>query len=138
MVRIVCCVNLIILNEENKLLLLKRAGVGDENDDFVGYYCIAGGTVEQEETFEKALHREIEEEIGAEIVKNNYFKSFYYVVNDDLHVRAVYFYGKINGEIKLNEESDGFKWFGFEEVKKEKLAFNQNQVLSEFIEFYEK
>jgi len=63
-----------------------------------------------------------------------YFKSYYKVNSTELHVRAVYFSGQIEGEVKINEESCDFSWFSKEKLLSEKikLAFGQNEVLEDY------
>jgi len=131
--RIATPVNLIILNQE-KILLIKRA---EKEDKFYGFWSIPGGGTEINETYEEALDREILEEISCKIKSRKYFKSYYYKVNEDLHVRSIYFEGEIEGIIKLNKESLEYKWFSYEEIKNPnlKIAFNQREVLTEFIKF---
>lgn len=131
--KLVNTANLIAINDKYEILLLKRVN----DDDFGGYWCIPGGSSEIGESFEEALIREIKEETNSLITKKQYYKSFYYEYNKNLHVRSSYFYGTIEGEIKLDEESTEFKWFTFEEILNEKfeLAFNQKEVLKEFITF---
>lgn len=120
-------VNLIILNEKNEIYLAKR----NKNEDVEpGIWGVPGGSVEHNESLEEALHREIKEETNCDIIELHYFKS--YVVNS---VLAVYFYGKIEGQIKLNEESSEYKWFNKNEIPKD-LAFNQGEILNEFFKTY--
>lgn len=54
----------VILNEKNKVLLIKR-GAGCRN--CVGYWAIPGGCIDRFETAEDAVVREIKEEIGVDI-----------------------------------------------------------------------
>lgn len=135
MVRIGNAVNMIILNENNEVLLLKRA---KDDGNYPEFYCFPGGGLDINETFDEALIREIKEEAGVDIIEKNYFKSFYYVSNEEFHVRTLYFYGKVKGEVKINEESSSFDWFSLDEALKIKLAFNQSDIMKEFAEFYEK
>ena len=130
--RIATPVNLIIINEKNQVLLVKRA---EDEDKFKDFWSIPGGGVEENETLEDGLHREIKEELDCQIENFQYFKSYYYVLNKELHVRAAYFFGTIRGHIKLNEESSKYYWFDFDEIEELKLAFNQSQVMKEFIEY---
>jgi 8-oxo-dGTP diphosphatase len=125
--------NMIILNEKNQVLLVKRA---EKEDNFRGSWSIPGGGVEQNETYEDALHREILEELNCQIDNLAYFKSYYYVLSAELHVRAMYFYGTITGQIKLNKENSKYYWFDFDELKKLKLAYNQSQIINEFLKDY--
>jgi mutator protein MutT len=134
--RVATPVNLII-SENEKILLVKRK---EKEDQFEGCWSIPGGGPEIGETYEDAIKREINEEINCKITIMKYFKSYFFNVNNELSARALYFYGKVNGEIKLNEEHSEYKWFTFEELCNEniKLAFNQKEVIFEFIEFMKK
>lgn len=124
-------VNLIIINQRNQILLVKRR---EKEDQFEGCWSIPGGGPEGEETYEEALKREINEEINCEIESATFFRSYYFKVNPELNVRAIYFYGSVRGDIKLNEEFSDFKWFEVSEIENQKLkiAFNQKEVLLEF------
>jgi 8-oxo-dGTP diphosphatase len=133
--RIATPVNIIILNSKNQVLLVKRA---EKEDRFLGFWSIPGGGVENNETYEEALHREILEELHCKIRSFKYFKSYYCIINKELHVRVMYFYGTINGKIRLNAENSEYHWFDFKELTKLKLAFNQSQIIKEFIKHYKK
>ena len=54
--------------------------------------------------------------------------------------RAIYFYGEINGDIKLNPELSQFEWFDIDDPKIFDLnfAFNQKEVLKDFVDFWSK
>ena len=131
--RIATPVNLIILNSKNQVLLVRRK---EKEDQFEGYWSIPGGGPEGEETFEEALEREIKEEINCQLGIIKFFRSYFFKVNSELKVRAIYFYGKINGDIKINEEFDEFRWFNLEEIDNPdiKIAFNQRDILIDFNE----
>ena len=51
-----------ILQREGKILLIKRAG-----NTFHNYWALPGGIVEEGETVEEALTREMLEELGVEV-----------------------------------------------------------------------
>jgi len=57
-------VRAIILTERNTLLLIKRIKPGREHQP---YWVAPGGGVEQGESLQDALHRELYEELGAQI-----------------------------------------------------------------------
>lgn len=123
-------VDLIILDEKLNILLVRR----NENEDlFKGYWSIPGGGPKNNETFEEALQREIKEELSCEIILMKYFKSYLYRLSNNILVRSVYFYGNIKGNIKINKELIEFRWFNIDEIRSLDLAFNQKQVLLEFI-----
>ena len=137
--KIVNSVNLIILNNQKQILLAKRVSSNDQPLGENGKWCIPGGTVEERESLEEGLVREVREELNCKIVDFQYFKSYYWPLIEDFAVRACYFYGQIEGEIKLNHELSEFKWYDLnnEVLGKLDLAYNQDLVLAEFIELQE-
>ena len=62
----------VIVNNDNKILLLKRAG--GENYWMPNKWSLVGGMIEKGETPEEAVKREIKEETGLEI--NDFIESF--------------------------------------------------------------
>jgi len=76
--------------------------------------------------------REIKEELSCLVVKYSFLKS-YKIKNDSKTVIANYYIGLIKGYIKLNkQELSGYQWFAKENLPN-KLAYNQNKVLADFI-----
>ena len=128
-------VNLIVINENEQILLCRRS----ENDEAqANTWSIPGGCAKEGEEFEKALHREIKEELGCRIKELSYFSSYYFVVDKTKAARAVYFYGSITGNIKLNHELFEFDWFDLDnpELFQLNLAFNQKNVIKDFVGFW--
>jgi 8-oxo-dGTP diphosphatase len=130
-------VNLIIINQNNEILLAKRILSDKEG----GKWSIPGGNSELDETFEQSLNREIKEELSCEIKNFKYFKSYTTKENnnnDIIIIRSIYFYGEISGEIVLNNELSEYQWFNIDnlKIKEMDLAFNQNKVFEEFINFW--
>lgn len=125
-------VNIIILNDHNQILLIKRA---EKEDQYFGHWSIPGGGPKFGESYEQALVREVKEELGAELLDYRYFNSYFFIVNPRLYVRAIYFFGKINNIINLGEEGLEYRWFNADDIKKlDKIAFNQKEVLLDFIQ----
>lgn len=104
----------VIINDDNKILLLKRAKVkgGWGNNQ----WSLVGGGIEKDETPQQAVKREIEEETGLEI--KNFIKSFSIQRNIDSieHVFACRYSGEPT-EIKLNEENTNYGWYDASEIK---------------------
>jgi len=122
--------NLIIINDEkNKILLFKRA----KNDEEANKWSFVGGTVEEYESFEDTLRREIKEEINCNIEEFSFFKM--YSINNK--IESKYFIGKIKGEIKLDyNELSEYKWFNLDEnILNEEIAFNQNEIIKDLIKY---
>ena len=126
--------DLIIINDKNQVLLAKRK--------YEGKFCwsIPGGRCEAKETFEEAIHREIKEELGCEIKALDYFKSYYLKKSKEKHYRVIYFYGKIKGRLRLNDELEECRWFDIDNTNIYNINFflNQKKVISSFIKFYNK
>jgi|SaaInlStandDraft_3_1057020.scaffolds.fasta_scaffold14354_3 8-oxo-dGTP pyrophosphatase MutT (NUDIX family) len=120
--------NLIALCD-NKILLLKRAR---PNSAEFRKWGLVGGGIEEGEDSEKAVHREVMEEIGCEIKWLKLFKEYKGFFKEK-KVHAMYYFGEVQGTIKLNDEHSEYVWFSFEEIKDLDVAFNQKEILMEFI-----
>ncbi len=130
--RLVWPVNLIIVDEEDRLLLARRAEATEN-----GKWSIPGGGPMLHESKEEALRREIGEELGCEVVWCKPFRS-YTEEFEDRRVVASYYYGQIKGEIKLDDELSAYDWFSLDDPRldTEPIAFNQRDVLRDFIAFW--
>lgn len=114
----------LILEKENKILLMKRKNTGYED----GKYSLPGGHVEANEEIRKALIREAKEEIGIDIDMQDV--QFYKVMNRKVNKQQEYvdFIFKANhwtGEI-TNEESNKCEeiiWVNKEKIPENTLSF---------------
>lgn len=127
--------NLVVI-DNNKILLLKR---NSDDENSAGKWCLPGGNVELGENFEQAVIRELKEETCLETDELKYFKS-YFLGSNKFNIRAVYFYASIEGDVILNDKHVDFKWIELDEelFKDFDFAFNQRDVIFEFLEFYHK
>ncbi|MDE7293998.1 MAG: NUDIX domain-containing protein, partial [Oscillospiraceae bacterium] len=67
-----CCVLVAIINENNKVLLLKQNYISGEK------YTLCSGYVIKGETLEETIAREVREETGRTVKKCEYVDSYYY------------------------------------------------------------
>lgn len=117
----------IAINEENKILILKRAN----NDKYSpNLWCVPGGSLEKE-SYEECVRREVKEETNLKISKLNFFKS-YFRDEGKFYYLPIYFYGNVKGEIKLNHEHQEFKWISKKEIENYDFAFEQKEILLDF------
>lgn len=126
--------NLIILDKnKQKILLFKRVKKDKEQNK----WSIVGGTLENNETFEDCLIREVKEEIDCKIKEFTFFKQYRTENENSLQVNTKYYFGVIIDKIKLNElELSEYKWFNFDiNVLKLELAYNQKEVIADFLHY---
>lgn len=112
----------IIINEDKKVLLQLRDD--KENIFFANHWGCFGGAIEPEEGAEKALIRELHEEIGIEFDKSAVmqFITFSFNPTPDYHVIDRFFFvvetsNQVLQKLKLGEGSM-YGFFTFEEMMK--------------------
>jgi 8-oxo-dGTP pyrophosphatase MutT (NUDIX family) len=104
----------VVVNEDNKILLLKRADV--KEIWMPSKWGLVGGGIEKGESAEKACSREIKEETELEI--NEFVKSFTIQRHpDSIETILACRYEGDPTEITLNFEHTNYGWFGVEEMK---------------------
>jgi len=103
----------VIVNNDNKFLLLKRS---KESDWMPGKWSLVGGRIEKKENPQKAVEREINEETGLTIEK--FIKSFSLQrrPNSTEHIFACRYEGDPT-DIVLDEENTNYGWYGVSEMK---------------------
>jgi 8-oxo-dGTP diphosphatase len=101
---------------------------------FQGYWCLPGGHINDYETAEEAVVREVMEETGL------HFNSpvFLYFFNElfpqhQFHAVALAFYGTGRGNAELMpDEVEEIAWFSLEDALALPLAFNHLQILQRY------
>jgi 8-oxo-dGTP diphosphatase len=105
-------VTIIIVNGDNKFLLLKRADVSEIW--MPNKWALAGGRIEKGESPEKAIKREVLEETGLEI--ESIIKAFSIIRDNNIeHLYACRYEGDPT-DVKLNKEHVKYGWYGVDEV----------------------
>lgn len=100
-----------ILERNNKILIARRP-IGDS---LAGYWEFPGGKIEDGETSEQCLRREIDEELGLIINVNTFFcESKYEYPNKCITLKA-YFCEWVSGEPQLNVH-DRIEWVSYSEL----------------------
>jgi NAD+ diphosphatase len=101
-------VSMVVVNRaQDKILLAKHT----EDEDFI----LFAGYVKKGENAEKAVPREIKEELGLDVVKAKYMSSRYYPPKDVLMLNFIVVVEE-NRPIKLNEEIAEARWCSPEEA----------------------
>lgn len=119
---------IILLNSNNQVLLLLR----DNKIDipFPNMWDIPGGRIEEGESPENTVRREMNEEMGlVDLGEINMFKIY-----TSENLTDYIFWKRINlntDQIEL-KEGQKIKYFDFTEIRNTRLAFNYNLVLEDF------
>jgi len=112
-------VRVLLTDDEGKVLILKRSTNSRTNP---GKWELPGGKVDQGESFDHALLREVYEETKLKITLEHVVG----VSEQNLHViRAVHIImsGEImEGNLKLSSEHEGYAWVFFENLQEYDLA----------------
>lgn len=117
-----------IILKGDKVLLTKRAIF-----PFQGYWVLPGGHVDYGERVEKAVLREIKEEVGISAK----IKKLIGVYSDPkrdprYHTTSVVYLCKIaGGGIKLSHEASEFKYFSLNNLPK-KIGFDHRKIITDF------
>jgi ADP-ribose pyrophosphatase YjhB (NUDIX family) len=122
----------LIVDNQNRLLLMKRSDSG--------CWGPPGGAVELGEAVETAARREVREETGLDLGEMSLFgvfsgpELFYVYPNGDevYNVTIVYLARFSGGEIRLNSEHTGWRWFAPEDIP-ENISPPIQLVIEQFI-----
>jgi len=124
----------LILNEKEEVLVMKRSNKCKNQH---GHWQIPGGAVEFNETFEDAIKREVEEELGIEIEVEELLTLCNDIMPEEKqHWVTPQFLCKIKSGSIVNKEPEKceeIKWLAFHQLPEE-----QTLPLSEAVKAYKK
>lgn len=121
-----------VIIKNGKLLLLKR-----KEEPFLGKWDLPGGYMNQDETPEKALIREVKEELGVEGRADfiNWFPGTAFWESEIFYVLSHAYLIEIKDEIILNkEENSDYTWQNINDIKPEEIAFDSNQSIIKYLQ----
>jgi 8-oxo-dGTP diphosphatase len=101
----------IILNEENKVLLVKRS---QDDDWMANKYALVGGGVEENEIPEECIVREAKEETNLTLKKP---KLVYSTIEGNTFLYVYISKVSNSDKIKLNDEHTGYVWLNSSEIE---------------------
>jgi 8-oxo-dGTP diphosphatase len=107
--------------QNGKILLLKTNDLLAEKQDF---WELPGGRIEDEETFEQALHRELREELpnikDIVIYEMLHASRIKKDLKDNVSLTLIFFKvsADFDGKIQLSDEHIGYKWVDRAEASK--------------------
>ena len=103
-------VGAVVFNSENEFLLLKYRNME--------FWALPGGGMEKDETIIECLHRELREELGEVQIEILGIAAVGSFTLDGFPAVSLIFAGTyLDGEIKLSDEHDNYKWTCLAEVE---------------------
>ena len=128
--RIVPGVPAIIRNSDGKILLGKR---NKKMICYPGFWGLPGGIIEFGETIEKAIQRELREELGVDSKVLKYGKPVMQLASRECPMQSLSLpvYCNIKSEPSAKDETSEIKWFSPKEIKKMKLAYLHKKILEQ-------
>ncbi len=114
--------------DEQKILLVKR-----DHPPFIGHWVLPGGHVDYGERVERALIREMKEELGVLVKIEELFGVYSDPKRDPRYhtTSIVYICTKGNKKIQLDHEASEFKFFALDSLPK-KIGFDHKKILNDF------
>ena len=119
--------SILFINDQNEILLFKRDDI--PSIPYPGMWDIPGGHVEEGETPEQCIVREMKEEMNLEL------EAFYLFSVMEFDDRIEYtFWKRANLDIKNIELKEGqcLRWFKEDEAKRTDLAYGFNEIIEDF------
>lgn len=121
-----------LIHRSGEVLLLQRTKA-----PLKGYWCLPGGYINYDETPEKAVRREVNEEIGLEL-KIEGLIGVYRIDNDPRGVNIdVIYQGTANGGIRLSGEHTTHRFFPTSQLP-QKIAYKHKEAIANWNDLTEK
>jgi mutator protein MutT len=123
-------VRIVVRNEQNKVLLLRRS----ETAYGEGGWCLPGGKVDYEETVEHAVRKELREETALEILSARFlfYQDSLPPEPGSMHCINLYFECEVAGSLELNPESSEWAWVGPDELDDFDMVFLNDEGLRKY------
>ncbi len=122
-----------VITREDKVLLIKR-----ERGDFIGLFALPGGKVEESEHLDKAIEREIKEELGLDLKFNQLIGTATEIMHDKEATTMLYCCEMLMNDMQevTNPEFE-YRWFSKEELMNSQNIVESDKVMAQKF-FYER
>ncbi len=123
-VRPVPVVRLIIRDEDGRILVLRRQNTRHA----LGEWCLPGGKVDYGETVEQSIVKELLEETSLACTTSRFlfYQDSIPSRPGGMHCINLYFECRVEGEVRLNDESSEFAWIGPTDLARFPLVFRND------------
>jgi mutator protein MutT len=126
-------VGIILVNPRKEVLLQLR----DENVTlYPNHWTLPGGKVEEGETPEQAICREVEEELGVNLKDYTLFRKEVLEETSDKIIERYIFWGNISmrlEDLKIGEGID-LRYFASKEISLLKIGFDLKPIIEDFMQ----
>jgi len=108
-------VKIVLKNREGKFLILRRSP--QKYSEVDKYWDIPGGRINPGSPLIENLQREVMEETGLKIIDKPKLITAQDILKPTKHIVRLTYIGLADGEVKLSEEHNEYRWLTLEEVK---------------------
>lgn len=121
-----------VLIEGGKILLIRRAA-----EPFKGMWAVPGGRIEDDETAEECLIREMEEETGLKVEPLKLTGIYSEPSRDPrLIIAAAYLVRRVSGEPKAGDDAGELAWFDLDKLPV--LCADHSKIVADALKILEK
>lgn len=119
-----------LIIKKGKILLVKR-----NHEPYFGFWAIPGGFVEQEETCEEAVVREVREETGLKTKIKEFIGVYSAPSRSPEHtITVAYLLEIMGGKVRKSEEATDIQWFPLDDLPP--LAFDHRKIIDDYLKIF--
>ena len=120
----------IIINDQGKVLIGKRA-----RNDAIGKWALVGGKPDGDETAEKAIVREVQEELGLSFKPKLWMEEVDDNFGQGEEWKVYYFYGPAEGVLKTKpDEISEVAFVSERDLENLDIAYDHKEILKNFFQ----
>jgi 8-oxo-dGTP diphosphatase len=125
----------IIQRNDGKILIVKRSR---DDDHKPGVWETVGGGIDIKTSPQRALQKEIKEEVNLDVEVKEPFNVFTFTKdNGEFKVGITFICQYKKGKVKLSEEHSEYKWIKAKDFKKDKAAPSLYKEIMAYVKKYE-